>query len=387
MTAKPNPDAEHPAVRNSPGFDRISIQNYRGIANLEIKSLSQINLIFGDSNSGKTAVLEAAFMLAAPRMMDLIVRVDNSRGVSWESLSDAILPFHGLSFSEPIRLLGTLAESNEYRETVIGPLSSNRYPRTLILERTDRESKPPFPINDRGLTTEPINGLELHFTVCGSGDERKFKRYMVFNDKQIDFEDGEGEGDYEESLNATFLHPSREYSIENIDECFRKKKKGLLVDSLREVFNEPIRDMDVDPRGLLFLDVDGPERQIPLNFMGAGLRRALDMLATVHGRQDDIILIDEFETGFFHRSLDKFWRPFFRAIEESCAQVFLTFHSEDVLASLAEHFINGKGSPASKEKVALFNLRKYRNGAMHRAYRYTVDDVIHGLREGLELRD
>jgi len=97
--------------------------------------------------------------------------------------------------------------------------------------------------------------------------------------------------------------------------------------------------------------------------------------------------IDEFEAGFFHRSLDKFWRPFFRAIEESCAQVFLTFHSEDVLASLAEHFINGKGSPASKEKVALFNLRKYRNGAMHRAYRYTVDDVIHGLREGLELRD
>jgi len=389
MTAKPNPDAEHPAVCNSTGFDRISIQNYRGIAKLEIEDLGQINMIFGSSNSGKTTLLEAAFMLTAPRNIRLIVRVDNFRHFLWKSPTDAILSFHRSSPSKPICLVGTVAEGNERRELVIHSLSGNEIPATLNLEGARDSSRPPL-ITGRESTTETIVGLRSHFTRCLGKGKTEFKQRLLFvnEEPKFAFDDAE-EKRYIENMRAIFVFSSSDYrySIHAIDECFKARKKGLLIGSLQEIFDDPIKDIDIDPDGHIYLDIEGQERQVPLNFMGGGTRRALEILANIHLRQNHIVLIDDFEAGFFHRSLDRFWRPFFRAVEESRAQVFLSFHSEDVLTSLAEYFINGKGSPVGKENIAFFNLRKYRNGEMHKAYRYTVDNVIHGLREGIEFRD
>jgi len=389
MTAKPTPDSKHPAVCNSTGFDRISIQNYRGIAKLEIEDLGQINMIFGDSNSGKTTLLEAAFMLTAPRNIRLIVTVDNFRHFLWKSPTDAILSFHRSSPSKPIFLAGTVAKGNERRELVIHTLSGNEIPATLNLEGDRDSSKVPL-ITGRESTTETIVGLRSHFARCLGKDKTEFKQHLLFVDEEpkFAFDDAE-EKQYRENMRAIFVISSSDYmyGINAIDECFKARKKGLLIGSLQEIFDDPIKDIDIDPDGHIYLDIEGQERQVPLNFMGGGTRRALEILATIHHRKNHIVLIDGFENGLFHRSLTKFWRPLFKAVKEAGAQVFLTFHSEDVLTSLTEYFINDKGSSKDKERVALFNLRKIQNGAMHKAYRYTVDEAIFNIRKGLEFRD
>ena len=52
-------------------FQRISIRNYRGFNDVTVDNLGRINLVAGKNNTGKTALLEAIWLLcgaANPRM-------------------------------------------------------------------------------------------------------------------------------------------------------------------------------------------------------------------------------------------------------------------------------------------------------------------------------
>lgn len=47
-------------------IDEFEIGQFRGLRNLKIEGLSQINLLVGSSNSGKTSVLEAMSIFCDP---------------------------------------------------------------------------------------------------------------------------------------------------------------------------------------------------------------------------------------------------------------------------------------------------------------------------------
>ena len=47
-------------------ISKISIKSYRGIDNLELNDLRQINILTGDNNSGKTSILEVINIFGQP---------------------------------------------------------------------------------------------------------------------------------------------------------------------------------------------------------------------------------------------------------------------------------------------------------------------------------
>src|SRR5713226_8952202 len=47
-------------------IDEFTIQRFRGIQDLKLEGLGQINLLVGDNNSGKTSVLEALSIFCDP---------------------------------------------------------------------------------------------------------------------------------------------------------------------------------------------------------------------------------------------------------------------------------------------------------------------------------
>ena len=64
-------------------FERISVNNYRGFNDVTVGGLGRINLVAGRNNAGKTALLEAIWLLcgaADPRMAvhSHIVRLDRA---------------------------------------------------------------------------------------------------------------------------------------------------------------------------------------------------------------------------------------------------------------------------------------------------------------------
>src|SRR5438045_9351098 len=62
-------------------IDGFSIHQFRGIQDLKLEGLGQINLLVGDNNSGKTSVLEALSLYSNPLEERRWRQVANSREV------------------------------------------------------------------------------------------------------------------------------------------------------------------------------------------------------------------------------------------------------------------------------------------------------------------
>ena len=63
-------------------FENLRIKDFRLFDDLEIRELKRINLLAGRNNSGKTAVLEAMFLLAGMGSPNRILEVEGLRGAT-----------------------------------------------------------------------------------------------------------------------------------------------------------------------------------------------------------------------------------------------------------------------------------------------------------------
>jgi predicted ATP-dependent endonuclease of OLD family len=53
-------------VQINQAFESFQIKGYRGIENMELTELGQVNIFVGNNNSGKTSILEAISILCDP---------------------------------------------------------------------------------------------------------------------------------------------------------------------------------------------------------------------------------------------------------------------------------------------------------------------------------
>lgn len=60
-------------------LSKLAVEGFRGIHDLEIDHLSQVNLIVGDNNCGKTSLLEAIQFLRSSRSLANIYRIARQR--------------------------------------------------------------------------------------------------------------------------------------------------------------------------------------------------------------------------------------------------------------------------------------------------------------------
>jgi len=60
-------------------YNKIKIENFRGIPNLELNDPRQFNLFVGKTNCGKTSLLESIFLLCVATNARLPVSINNFR--------------------------------------------------------------------------------------------------------------------------------------------------------------------------------------------------------------------------------------------------------------------------------------------------------------------
>ncbi|MCK4473405.1 MAG: ATP-binding protein, partial [Anaerolineae bacterium] len=91
-------------------------------------------------------------------------------------------------------------------------------------------------------------------------------------------------------------------------------------------------------RGMIWGDIEGMERLIPLPLMGDGIGRFLDIVLAISVAQDGILLIDEIENGFHHSIMSQVWKAIDEWAKEYTVQVFATTHSEECLRAAHQTF-------------------------------------------------
>lgn len=316
----------------------ISIKNMRQFKSFAIDEFKRFNLIVGGANSGKTSLLESAFLLLGPTNPLLAVKVNSFRdlhGMAWSTL------FRDLDTQRRIRISGELIskQGQESRELELTPsLASKKDPEGAngLEEADSREGS-----HSRRTSVE---GVKYHCTITSKGAEPKSYNLEVSEGVAGEPKWTQPTG-YKENIPGVFLCA---YNIRGgIVERFGQLVVNKEVDEVLEV----IQSLDPRIKGLhlagdqLWCDVNLP-RLVQVQLWGSGLHNVLAIMLALHYTKGGVLLIDEIENGLHYSGMGLLWRAIREAARKFDVQVIATTHSNECVQAF---------NRTSKEELALQN--------------------------------
>ncbi len=95
-------------------------------------------------------------------------------------------------------------------------------------------------------------------------------------------------------------------------------------------------------RRIAKVKIKGLPRPVPLNSLGDGMLRMLQLALKIFPAKGGFFLIDEFENGLHYSVQEKIWALLFEMAEKLDIQVFATTHSWDCIESFSKVAIDRK---------------------------------------------
>lgn len=360
-------------------FESIKIKHFRGIKSLEIDKLARVNLFVGKNNCGKTSLLESVFLLTGIGNPGLAAVIENLRGITLKASFDWEDYFHARDHKQGMEFSTTQRKGK--RRLKVSPLLGNpsefsvmRRPRELNREQSSRSIG----------TGEDLIGFNYDFSVAnrvGKSQNYQAKIYQRQVGDNISLEPVLAEN-YREVLKGRYLLPIG-WDSSLVDNMLNAKRKDSLLRALR--FIEPdIQDIKTGADGVS-VDI-GLNRFIPINLLGGGTIRILDMLSSIEGlRKKGIITIDEIENGLHVSTMKEMWKMILEHSAVCGTQIFATTHDRDVVQSLTE-VLNAKDCPNDWQKETVcFHLRKHDSGEVM-AFRYPYDSLQKLKNSNIDIR-
>lgn len=362
-------------------LNNLHIKNFRMLEDLEIPKLGRVNLIVGKNNSGKSTVLEALRLYAGKANSNLLREIllghDESVNLDGDSVNESIegswFSLKNLFFNREFPktsddsigmysdqkellkiefLLYTINEEPELNEN--GELLGVIRKRTLVN---------PSAINDSDDSSEVIPAVRItqesgrtNWIDLPSGFRRSLMASRNFEDSSM--------------VNCSYV--STEFSSpdtlaklwDNI--ALKSEHEDAVYSALRIVDSSVERITFIEDRSklsnrdvsrLCIVKMKGFDNRIPLNSMGDGMSRILQLILSVFPAKDGILLIDEFENGLHFSVQEEVWRIIFKLAKELNIQVFATTHSWDCIESFTKIAVE------SPEEGVLLKISKSRSSS------------------------
>lgn len=332
----------------------LEIKNFRALEDFKVSKLGRVNLIVGKNNSGKSSILEALRIYAGGAQQVLLTEIagmhdEVTQASDTENVFVEILPFEaffpGRRFPDDDTgiLIGEINQPEttlqiKYRQMVTEEVSSvdsdgRPFPRIIrrLLEHGDDPSElagtsePVLAVNKGGREAMPI---------------RLFSRTLP--SRRVD-------------PNAVLLPcavvPTRFVSFDELADIW--DRVGLTVN--KSVVGDALRILAPGFQELMFIKVgnlssssfrrsertaivslENEPRPVPINSMGDGMARVLQLILKMFAAKGGILLIDEFENGLHYSVQEKVWQMMFDLAHKLDVQIFATTHSWDCIESFAQ---------------------------------------------------
>lgn len=352
-------------------YQSLSIENFRGITNLEITDMKRVNLLVGRNNCGKTSVLEAVFLLSGMSNPQLSVNIHNFRDFVLTSDEDFSYMFRKLDFTVPISIRGTI--DNRNRALSITPLYIDYSP------QQSKKLKQKEIINQQENITAStsfvrlVEGINLAFK---NHQNQKFQGQISLKESKTLVV-----GNYKEDLHCSYLNPKTiMMQLDKKMESLLIQKKLDTVISVLKSIEPKVADIRMGAGGMIYVDV-GADNFLPLNIMGDGMRRILAMMATISAMKNGVLLIDEIENGLHYASLSVAWKALFAVCKEYNVQLIATTHSYECIEAFSK--IYDEIEPQSDD-IRLYRIDK--EDEKHKAFIYTPQILKAGIEKEFEVR-
>lgn len=350
----------------------IRIKNFRMLQDFEVPKLGRVNLIVGKNNCGKSTVLEALRIYA---------------GRAHPSLLQAILFDH----DESLRAIrGGGIDEDESAWLAIKHLFPNReFPKEddkpIVVETNDGQSL---------FGWRPLIRLDHLFYYFRTEEERSpdgeiRQRSTRVTVSKLDAADNR-EQPLRPAVRVTFSESSAQSAWLDLDDEMRNRPAArslawrladelpviragylpthflppeVLADLWDETTLSPneafvlqaLQIIEPEVQGLAFVKnteadrytrtrdarvaivkLKSQEMPIPLNSMGDGMLRILQLILAVFPARGGLLLVDEFENGLHYSVQEEVWKMIFMLAEKLDIQVFATTHSWDCIESFTK---------------------------------------------------
>lgn len=342
-------------------FYDIEICNFRGIDHLKVDGLTSVNVLVGANNAGKTSVLEAIFMLSGMSNPWMPTRANYLRNSQLATIDGTRYMFHNLDFANK-PLLKAKVDGDVRRLTFGAVLASS----------TDSSSS-------LSHSRSVIKRLDFDFGV-GEGDDFPYHSTLFMgnnNDMQQTLD-----GSYHESLNCLFISANKgdDNAMTNFATLVRRNSKQLVIDALKG-FDPSIETVEALPDGL-YIKVSGVQELLPISMAGDGVRRMINIVATIANEDNNMVLIDELDNGLHYSAHVKMWRAMLGFALSHDIQLFVTTHNLDCLQGLKNAM---QEDDRFKSMVNVYDIARTKENG-YQAYKYSYEALKEAIDKEIEIR-
>ena len=310
-------------------LNKLKIDGFRGICDLEIGHLTQVNLIVGDNNCGKTSMLEAIQFLRSGSIAN-IYRVAKLRGSSFFVSSNSLYDNFICMFPKGDEKL-RIQLSGEYGGNAISYTLSGTESRELLdLNELDRFARRDFEDATGETETDIFDGHST-YVINGHPSEESIhlNRFSRVTGTSLAANN---------QIEISYVAPFEHLKGNTISRIIKNDSYKEICLKALQLFDDEIEDMmifrsDIGNRPVEYLK-HKRLGNMPLSTYGDGIKKVLVLSNAIAGAANGILLIDEIETSIHQKYYDDIFRFIVKACNAFNVQVFITTHSIEAIDGL-----------------------------------------------------
>ena len=283
----------------------INIKEYKCFKNFELDKISQINIITGGNNVGKTALLEAIF-IGDKRyktddnydiVLNSILQIAKSRDINESGLEMYLKKFIFASRLYDIRYK-KISELNqrEHKKTQI----FNQYYSGYLINVNELPTLTPKIINLIPIKNIDYSGYKEYSNYINSSKPTNKRIIELYSNIQT------------RGIQAIFLK-----YLQILDKDIVWIEPQLIGDELS-----------------LMINLTNPEYSVISSELGEGTNRYIEILASLLSNSGGVVFIDEIENGIHHSKLKDIWKAIIEIVKKENIQLFVTTHDKDTIEAL-----------------------------------------------------
>ena len=302
-------------MKNNVIISKLDIANFRGLNNVVIDGLSNINIFVGANNCGKTSVLEAVKILGEPTNFGKFLQLALSRA-------------HASSEAKNKNLVHYV--TNIFQKTDEDDSSHYHYKIGAIInkQRHDYEADGVLgEVSDSlGDTTQT---LDVTIMSAIEGEKKKYSEYRIANGWNNQFV-----STFKPNFNGIYLHSDLNYyrsCCVHLTHYIRTVGKEDILQLLRS-FDSNITDISIIGEDIyLHNKISGT---MPLFSYGLGLQKAVLITSVIVYCKNGIILVDEIDNAIHVSAFEEVFHWFVETCLKYNVQAFITTHSAEAIDAM-----------------------------------------------------
>ena len=318
-------------------IDEFTMHRFRGIRDLKLEGLGQINLLVGNNNSGKTSVLEALSIFCDP--------VDARTWLDVASMRVVLVgPHSGL-----IDQIMWLFPQGKDNKGIISPeilfSASGGFPLKEVSAKYERFSEID---SNRGAGYKEYEGIKVLVSTLMMSGKKDSSIHTYYDNRPTIIND-----EFFPDINSSYTRSFRSIPTQIINVVSHRLSglsprlwSGVVEADLKLETIELLRFFDPDIQDV---DIISPTEQrsmisvkhkklgrVPLGAFGDGLRRMFTLASAIPTVKEGLLLVDELETAIHTRALEKAFDWLVKTCVQNNVQLFATTHSLETVDAVLD---------------------------------------------------